>query len=58
MLHLIRQAMSKDEYNEVFEAVVEIDETYVGGKPKKSNVHTERETDNAFNSIVSLAIAA
>lgn len=36
----------------------EIDETYVGGKPKKSNVHTERETNDAFNSLVSLAIAA
>lgn len=58
MLHLIRQAMSKEEYNEVFEAVVEIDETYVGGKPRKSNVHTERKTNDAFNSLVSLAIAA
>lgn len=35
MLHLIRQAMAKEEYNDVFEAVVEIDETYVGGKPRK-----------------------
>ena len=25
-------------YNKVFEAVVEIDETYVGGKPRKPNV--------------------
>ncbi len=49
MLQLIRQAMAKEEYNEVFEAVVEIDETYVGGKPRKSNVHTERETNEKFN---------
>lgn len=49
MLQLIRQAMSKEEYNEVFEAVVEIDETYVGSKPRKSNVHTERETNEKFN---------
>ena len=49
MLQLIRQAMAKEEYNEVFEAVVEIDETYVGGKPRKSNVHTERETNEKHN---------
>lgn len=49
MLHLIRQAMSKEDYNDVFEAVVEIDETYVGGKPRKSNVHTERGTNEKFN---------
>ena len=49
MLHLIRQAMSKEEYNDVFEAVVEIDETYVGGKPRKRNKHNERETDENFN---------
>lgn len=49
MLHLIRQAMAKEEYNNVFEAVVEIDETYVGGKPRKRNKHNERETDENFN---------
>lgn len=49
MLHLIRQAMAKEEYNDVFEAVVEIDETYVDGKPRKSNVLTERETNEKFN---------
>ena len=49
MLHLIRQAMAKEEYNDVFEAVVEIDETYVGGKPRKRNKHNERETDENFN---------
>lgn len=49
MLHLIRQAMAKEEYNDVFEAVVEIDETYVGGKPRKKNTHNERETEENFN---------
>ena len=49
MLHLIRQAMAKEEYNNVFEAVVEIDETYVGGKPRKRNKHNEKETDDNFN---------
>lgn len=49
MLHLIRQAMAKEEYNDVFEAVVEIDETYVGGKPRKMNKHNERESDENFN---------
>lgn len=49
MLHLIRQAMAKEEYNNVFEAVVEIDETYVGGKPRKRNKHNERETEENFN---------
>lgn len=49
MLHLIRQAMAKEEYNDVFEAVVEIDETYVGGKPRKRNKHNERETEENFN---------
>jgi len=49
MLHLIRQVMAKEEYNDVFEAVVEIDETYVGGKPRKRNKHNERETNENFN---------
>lgn len=39
MLHQIRIAMSKDEYKETFEAIVEIDETYVGGTPH--NKHTQ-----------------
>lgn len=37
MMHKIREAMAKDEMREVFEAIVEIDETYVGGKPRKPN---------------------
>lgn len=41
MLHLIRKAMGSEEYKDTFDAVVEIDETYVGGKPKKENHHSE-----------------
>lgn len=46
MLHQIRKAMEKEEYKETFEAVVEIDETYVGGKPRKKNNHKDNEEDN------------
>jgi transposase-like protein len=49
MLHLIREIMGKEEYKDTFEAIVEIDETYVGGKPRKENVHNERETNEKFN---------
>ena len=41
MLQKIRGAMGKEEYKETFEAIVEIDETYVGGKPRKSNDHSD-----------------
>jgi len=37
MLKLIRIAMGNTEDSEIFEAIVEIDETYVGGKPRKGN---------------------
>lgn len=43
MLQQIRKAMGKEEYKETFEAVVEIDETYVGGKPRKNNDHSDDE---------------
>lgn len=49
MLHLIREIMGKEEYKDCFEAIVEVDETYVGGKPRKENVHNERETNEKFN---------
>jgi hypothetical protein len=35
MLRLIRQAMGNEEEKELFEAIVEIDETYIGGKSRK-----------------------
>jgi transposase-like protein len=36
MLQQIRKAMGNKEVQQSFEAIVEIDETYVGGKPKKN----------------------
>ena len=37
MLRQIRKAMSNIEHGKTFEAIVEIDETYIGGKPRKKN---------------------
>lgn len=45
MLQQIRKAMAKEENREAFEALVEIDETYVGGKPRKDNEHSDNEED-------------
>lgn len=39
MLHQIRKAMNNDNHSATFEAIVEIDETYVGGTP--ANKHTQ-----------------
>ena len=39
MLKLIRQAMGTEAHKDTFEAIVEIDETYLGGKPRKENKH-------------------
>lgn len=49
MLRLIRECMGREDYKDTFEAIVEVDETYVGGKPRKGNVHFERETAEKFN---------
>ena len=37
MLRQVRKAMSNIEHGKIFEAIVEIDETYIGGKPRKKN---------------------
>lgn len=37
MLHQIRKAMYSNLNQKLFEAIVEVDETYVGGKPRKGN---------------------
>ena len=37
MLRQIRLAMENQKDKKLFETVVEIDETYIGGKPRKSN---------------------
>ena len=46
MLHQIRKAMQKEEFKEAFEAIVEIDETYVGGKPRKENNHSDENKED------------
>jgi len=43
MLKQIRTAMSNIEHGKTFEAIVEIDETYIGGKPRKKN---RKDDDN------------
>jgi len=40
MLHQIRSCMGKESYKDTFDALVEIEETYVGGKPRRDNHHT------------------
>ena len=37
MLKQIRKAMSNIEHGKTFEAIVEIDDAYIGGKPRKKN---------------------
>ena len=44
MLKLIRAAMGTETHKDAFEAIVEIDETYVGGKPRKENTHKDKKT--------------
>jgi len=43
MLQQIRIAMGNSEQQEFFDTIVEIDETYIGGKPRKSN---KKDDDN------------
>ncbi len=45
MLSMIRKAMGNEEQKQLFEAIVEIDETYAGGKPRKFN-NPEIKQDN------------
>ena len=47
MLNLIRRAMGTESHKDTFEAIVEIDETYVGGKPRKENTHKGKATKKA-----------
>jgi transposase-like protein len=41
MLQQIRMAMGNANQKEFFDTIVEIDETYVGGKPRKDNEHDD-----------------
>ena len=44
MLQQIRKAMGNAENKEFFDTIVEIDETYVGGKPRKDNKRDDDDT--------------
>jgi transposase-like protein len=43
MMHQIRKAMANREIEELFGAVVEVDETYMGGKPRKTNAILDKK---------------
>lgn len=47
MLNLIRRAMETEFQKDTFETVVEIDKTYVGGKPRTENTHKDKVSNNA-----------
>ena len=47
MLKLIRTAMGTETHKDAFEAIVEIDETYVGGKPRRENTHKGKATQKS-----------
>ena len=42
MLKLIREAMGNEDMSKAFECFVEIDETYIGGKPRKQNLKLDK----------------
>lgn len=47
MLHQIRASMGNAENKEFMYTIVEMDETYVGGKPRKKNNHDDDDTPSA-----------
>lgn len=46
MLKQIRSAMGNTDMSKAFEAIVEIDETYIGGKPKKANKNNDNDDND------------
>jgi len=52
MLQQIRLAMGNAENQEFFDTIVEIDETYVGGKPRKKNNHKDDDDGDGNSGIV------
>jgi hypothetical protein len=46
MLKQIRSAMGNEKNKKLFDAIVEIDETYVGGKPRKTNFQSDDAPKN------------
>jgi hypothetical protein len=47
MMQQIRIAMANRKMEQLFEGIVEVDETYVGGKPRKTNAILD-EKDNVI----------
>ena len=43
ILRLIREAMGNEDMSKAFQCFVEIDETYIGGKPRKQNVKFDED---------------
>ena len=43
ILQQIRIAMANEQFKKSFDVLVEIDETYVGGKPRKENVRFDKQ---------------
>ncbi len=50
MLQQIRLAMGNGKQSEFFDTIVEIDETYVGGKPRKHNHHDDNDNNSSGSS--------
>jgi transposase-like protein len=46
MLHQIRKAMGNKEQDQFARTVIEMDETYIGGKPRKDNNNDDNNTPN------------
>jgi len=46
MLRQVRKAMSNIKHGKTFEAIVEVDETYIGGKPRKKNRRDDDQDKN------------
>lgn len=49
MLHQIRSAMGNASQKEFFDTIIEMDETYVGGKPRKENKHDDDDHKGGTN---------
>jgi hypothetical protein len=43
MLHQIRTAMENREIEQIFEVLIEVDEPYIGGKPRKTNAVLDKD---------------
>lgn len=47
MLQQVRLAMANSEHKEFFDIIVENDETYVDGKPRKGNDHIDNDKNGS-----------